>query len=338
MSADVITGPRSTTPGSLELECRTDGTYSRDSPRTDGVRQNRGRTLLSGGFGPRREPVALGRSPENGVSGTWKGALRACGPLSRTFNPVRDINPTRPTPVVNYALIVANVAAFIWMQVAAALVRARLRTRIADAHRCSIPLGEAVHHFHEHVHACEPRAPGRAIIWFLWIFGDNVEDALGHSRYLAFYLGGGIAAAIVQILTNLTNPLPMIGASGAIAAVTGAYMVLYPRAPILVVNPILFTWLWLLGASRGSSLRGSWPAEFFRLEHLLTGVESLHVQASGDHSRPQGGVAVFAHLGGFIAGLIAITPLTRGRDRSPAGTWNGWQPPARSGRGYNGRP
>jgi membrane associated rhomboid family serine protease len=168
-------------------------------------------------------------------------------------------------------------------------------------------------------------------MWFLWIFGDNVEDALGHARYLGFYLGGGVAAALVQVLTNLTATAPMVGASGAIAAVTGAYLVLYPRAPILILNPVPLLWLfWGI-----TLIVPAWivAGEFFVMNAYM-GFQSLQV---ADHAS-EGGVAVFAHLGGFIAGLIAITPLTRGRDRPITDTWNGWQPPARNGRGYNGRP
>ena len=160
---------------------------------------------------------------------------------------------------------------------------------------------------------------------FLWIFGDNVEDALGHARYLAFYLGGGTVAAIVQVATNFSSPLPMVGASGAIAAVTGAYLVLFPRAPVLILNPIPFTWLfwgltWVVPA---------WivVGEFF-LVNLLGSAESLHTQALTNQA-PQGGVAVFAHLGGFLAGLLAILPLTHGRKRTESRKWEGWRPPPR---------
>jgi membrane associated rhomboid family serine protease len=159
-------------------------------------------------------------------------------------------------------------------------------------------------------------------MWFLWIFGDNVEDAMGHLRYLLFYLFGGVVAAVVQMVMTAGSPIPMVGASGAIAAVTGAYMLLYPRAPILVLNPVPLLWLfWGL-----TFVVPAWfvAGEFFVL-NLLTGVQSLSLPDGA----ATGGVAVFAHIGGFIAGLVLVAPLTRGRERAKHRAWEGWRPPAR---------
>jgi len=236
--------------------------------------------------------------------------------------PIRDINPTRTTPVVNYLLIVANVAAFVWMKSLPPWYEpgyGLVPTRIALD-----PLGESFTVLTSmFMHANVAHLVGN--LWFLWIFGDNVEDALGHGRYLGFYLGGGIIAAIVQVATNLSAPVPMVGASGAIAAVTGAYLVLYPRAPILIVNPVPLLWL-VMGLTL---VVPAWVVvgEFFVM-NLLMGVQTLHGQANGEVAH--GGIAVFAHLGGFIAGLLAIRPLSRGRarDRSRAArSWEGWRPP-----------
>src|SRR5262245_58081475 len=141
--------------------------------------------------------------------------------------PIRDINPVRSRPVVNYLLIVANVVAYYWMsrlprwyEPGLGLVPTRL---VAD------PAGEPFTIFSSmFMHANFFHLAGN--MWFLWIFGDNIEDNMGHGRYLGFYLLGGVVAAVAQVFTNLGSPVPMVGASGAIAAVTGAYVVLFPRA------------------------------------------------------------------------------------------------------------
>jgi len=236
--------------------------------------------------------------------------------------PIRDINPVRTTPVVNYLIIAGNVAAYFYMQSLPAWYEpgySLVPTRIVGD-----PPGEVVTVFTSmFMHANLLHLAGN--MWFLWIFGDNVEDALGHWRYLLFYALGGIAAAATQVLTNVASPIPMVGASGAIAAVTGAYMVLYPRAPILIFNPIPLLWL-VMGLTL---VVPAWlvAGEFF-LMNLLTGIQSLHAQAVS--GAPAGGVAFFAHLGGFLAGLLLVTPLHAGRDRHRHQRWDGWRPPPRA--------
>jgi membrane associated rhomboid family serine protease len=131
---------------------------------------------------------------------------------------------------------------------------------------------------------------------FLHVFSDNVEDALGHVRFFFFYLLCGVCAAAAQVLVDPTSVIPMVGASGAIAGVVGAYLVLYPRAPIVTFNSVFFLWF----------VMGMFPVvpawliagEFF-LVNLLQGLGSLGIQV-------QGGVAFFAHLGGFAAGLLLV--------------------------------
>src|SRR5205823_13484691 len=131
---------------------------------------------------------------------------------------------------------------------------------------------------------------------YLWIFGDNVEDRLGHARYALLYLAGGVAAAFAQIAISPGSGVPMLGASGAIAAVLGAYLVLYPRASV-------YTWVPLfLGIVPISAV--VWLALWFVLQ-LLSGVASLGVQSSG-------GVAFFAHVGGFVAGVVLVKLLDPG--------------------------
>ena len=238
--------------------------------------------------------------------------------------PLRDINPIRTTPFVNYLLILGNVAAFVklsslppWYEPGYALVPARV---VAD------PIGESFTILTSmFMHANLAHLAGN--LWFLWIFGDNVEDALGHGRYLSFYLLGGVVAAITQVATSGASPVPMVGASGAIAAVTGAYLVLYPRAPILVMNPVPFFWLFM-----GITLIvPAWivVGEFF-LMNVLMGVQTLGEQALSGGEVAKGGVAVFAHLGGFVAGVLTVKPMSRGREQTRHPAWDGWRPPPRS--------
>lgn len=127
---------------------------------------------------------------------------------------------------------------------------------------------------------------------YLWVFGDNVEDAFGHLRYLVFYLLTGIVASLVQIGFNLTSPVPTVGASGAIAAVMGAYLVMFPRAAIrTVVVLVIFITVTYLPAIL---VIGVW----FVLQ-LVSGIGSLGVP-----TQQTGGVAVWAHIGGLIAGVV----------------------------------
>lgn len=138
---------------------------------------------------------------------------------------------------------------------------------------------------------------------FLWIFGDNVEDALGHVRYLFFYLVCGLGAAAAHIFFNADDLIPAVGASGAIAGVMGAYLVLYPRANIAVVIPFLI----LFGAFYVPAifLIGLW----FLLQ-LMSGIASIGYATGGE-----GGVAWWAHIGGFVVGMLLIT-LFRPQRRS----------------------
>ncbi|HEY8489424.1 MAG TPA: rhomboid family intramembrane serine protease [Dehalococcoidia bacterium] len=130
---------------------------------------------------------------------------------------------------------------------------------------------------------------------FLWIFGDNVEDAMGHVRYLAFYLVTGVAAALAQTAVNPDAQIPSVGASGAIAGVMGAYLVLYPFSSVAVLLPFFFLfWLaWIPAAV----LILAW----FALQ-LFSGVAELGQTAQ----TAQAGVAFWAHIGGFVAGLVLV--------------------------------
>ena len=142
---------------------------------------------------------------------------------------------------------------------------------------------------------------------FLWIFGDNVEDAIGHLRYVVFYLSCGVCAAAAQVFTNLASQAPMVGASGAIAGVLGAYLVLYPRAPITV-----FVGFFLI------SLPAWVVVGFWFLLQLSGGWAALGLDTAS-------GVAFFAHIGGFLAGVLGVRPAMIGRTRLQASRFTGFR-------------
>jgi hypothetical protein len=131
-------------------------------------------------------------------------------------------------------------------------------------------------------------------MWFLWIFGDNVEDVLGHGKFLLFYLLCGIAAALVHILLNPYSRVPTVGASGAIAGVMGAYLVKFPRSRVLTLVPI-FVFLTTIEIPAALML-----LYWFGIQ-LFSGVGSI-----GYSNISRGGVAWFAHVGGFIAGIVLV--------------------------------
>ena len=142
-------------------------------------------------------------------------------------------------------------------------------------------------------------------MWFLWIFGDNIEDYLGHFTYLLFYLVSGFAAAVAHILLNAGSNVPSVGASGAIAGVMGAYFVLYPRARVLMWFPPIFffhlpAWL-VLGL-------------FFM--QFLSGAATSIVETS-----ESGGIAFWAHVGGFVTGMVLIKVLPERPQRYRYAAW-----------------
>jgi membrane associated rhomboid family serine protease len=140
---------------------------------------------------------------------------------------------------------------------------------------------------------------------YLWIFGDNVEDRLGRFRFLLFYLLSGLAAAAAQILSDPHSQIPMVGASGAISGVLGAYLLLYPHAR--VVTLVFFGWLVRVIEIRAVIVLGFWI-----VVQLVSGLLTWGAQV--------GGVAWFAHIGGFVAGLVMVIPLRR---RAEGPEWGG---------------
>jgi membrane associated rhomboid family serine protease len=221
--------------------------------------------------------------------------------------PLRDSVPTRRFPVLTVALIAANFAVWIFYELP------HLNQSVVDAgyfpcevvNDCRAPVGSwwtdaftsmFMHGSWEHI---------LGNMLFLWIFGNNVEDAMGRPRFLAFYLLGGLAATASQTFVTLAfgSPaaarIPNVGASGAIAAVLGAYLVLLPRARVFtLVLPFFFFEI---------------PALFFLgfwfLFQLFVGSQSLVAPEQG------GGIAFFAHIGGFLFGLLLVRAFTAGRER-----------------------
>jgi membrane associated rhomboid family serine protease len=141
-------------------------------------------------------------------------------------------------------------------------------------------------------------------MWFLWIFGDNVEDVLGHGKYLLFYIGCGIAAALVHALLNPYSRLPTVGASGAIAGVMGAYLVKFPHSRILTLVPIIIFFTTF-------EIPAFLMLLYWFFIQIFSGIGSV-----GYSQVSRGGVAWFAHVGGFVAGVVFVYLLgTRERYR-----------------------
>ena len=143
---------------------------------------------------------------------------------------------------------------------------------------------------------------------YLWIFGDNIEDALGHGRFLAFYLLSGVGAAAAQTVTSPTSVIPMIGASGAVSGVLGAYLLLFPYATILTL--VIFGFF-----VRTVHIPAVIVLGFWIVLQLINGW--LTVSASAMGRGEIGGVAWFAHIGGFLAGMVLLLLFRPRTSRRP---------------------
>jgi membrane associated rhomboid family serine protease len=222
--------------------------------------------------------------------------------------PLKDNNPTQITPYVTYALIIANILIFIY-EISlspqalneffrlAAVVPRELSLSFAGV-SVNQPIPEWVTLITaQFLHGGFLHLAGNML--FLWIFGNNVEDKLGHFKYLVFYLACGVLASLTQWFFTQNSNIPSLGASGAIAGVMGAYIIRFPRAEILTVLPlgILFPTIWI-------------PAYFFLgfwfLQQAFYGFASL--ETTTDIARESGGIAYWAHAGGFVFGVI-LAPL-----------------------------
>lgn len=216
--------------------------------------------------------------------------------------PLYDQNPTSSRPVVTPLLIGLNVATFVvsWWLEAQGVTWVSAGYGMVPARLAADPLGEAVKIFT----SMFLHADFMHLLWnmmFLHIFGDNVEDALGKWKFTVFYFVAGFCGALGQMWVSPGSSVPMIGASGAIAGVLGGYLVLFPRAPITLVNPVILLWL-IMGPF---FVLPAWMAVgWWFLGNLMGGLASLGGTGTG--------TAFFAHLGGFAAGLIATRPLMGG--------------------------
>jgi membrane associated rhomboid family serine protease len=222
--------------------------------------------------------------------------------------PIRDQIPTRNVPVINYLLIAANVIAFVFQWLAGPLEETLVYefALIPASFLTNLSIGDITDIFTSmFMHAGLTHIGGNML--YLWIFGDNVEDSMGSGRYLLFYLVGGIVASFTHILTNPGSTIPTVGASGAIAAVLGAYLVLYPQSKVLTIIPLgFFLRMTLVPAS---IVLGMW----FLLQ-FLSGVLSLG-------GPDVGGVAFWAHIGGFVSGMVMAKLFSKRRREEFAVHW-----------------
>jgi membrane associated rhomboid family serine protease len=212
--------------------------------------------------------------------------------------PLKDNVPTRSFPIVTLLLIAANAAVWIFYQLpegvnASALELAYQPCEVNDTCPPGGAMGEdwpITSLTSMFMHGSWLHIIGN--MWFLWVFGDNVEETLGHARFLLFYLISGFAAAAAQVLADPGSAVPMVGASGAIGGVMGAYAVLFPRSRV----DVLFFF--------GFYVRVIPMAAFFMLGYWF--VIQL---VSGSMGGGEGGVAFWAHVGGFAAGAAMVLPL-----------------------------
>ena len=221
--------------------------------------------------------------------------------------PLADHNPRRTTPVINILLIGANVLFFFWeVSLGPDIERTLFGVAFIPARFWYAPIDPrniASMFVSMFLHGGWLHLGGNML--YLWIFGDNIEDRLGHFRYLLFYLLCGIVATLAHAFFNPSSRMPSIGASGAIAGVLGAYILLFPRAQVTTLIPIFF--FITIREIPAFIILGLW----FVLQ-LFVGVASLGV-AEGN----AGGVAYFAHIGGFVAGMVLIALMGGMRRRAP---------------------
>ena len=236
--------------------------------------------------------------------------------------PLRDDVASQSVPVVTIGLIVVNVLVYLYEASLGAGGRDAIGPGAAEAFvvefgvtpcrlsgACAVVddfPGPVVTLFTSmFMHSLNPlHVVGNMV--FLWIFGDNVEDTLGHGRFLVFYLLAGVGAAITQTLSAPRSAVPMIGASGAISAVLGAYVLLFPYATILTL--VGFASFWRFVHIPAMAMIGFWV-----VMQLLFGYLTVSASTRGAES---GGVAWFAHIGGFLAGgvlLFLLRPRTNAR-------------------------
>jgi membrane associated rhomboid family serine protease len=230
--------------------------------------------------------------------------------------PYRDENKTQRPAIVTGTIIALNILSWLVVQGAGAtyplaesvcnlgLIPGELtqslppgtRFPMGDGLVCSTDPGRQISHLitSMFLHGSWMHLLGN--MWFLWIFGNNVEDSMGHSRFVVFYFLCGLAAAFAQIVASPSSPIPMVGASGAISGVMGGYLVLYPRVRVFAILPLGFFFTTI--AVPAWVMLGYW--------FVIQFVSGL-VSFGGD----KGGVAFWAHIGGFVAGVVFIKLFAR---------------------------
>lgn len=242
--------------------------------------------------------------------------------------PIRDDNPQILTPYATYAIVIINVAAWVFLQGLGTepslsgsicqfgLIPGELLQQVASGSKISLGpqticiLGDTAAWqttlTSMFMHGSWMHIIGN--MWFLWIFGDNVEDAMGHGRFVLFYILCGLAAAAAQVMADPASSIPMVGASGAIGGVMGAYVLLYPRVHVhMLFILVIFVTTFAVPAYL---MLGYWF-----LVQLLSGVAANGAQG--------GGVAFWAHIGGFVAGGILVY-LFRDMNLLARHPYHGW--------------
>jgi membrane associated rhomboid family serine protease len=217
--------------------------------------------------------------------------------------PLRDVIPSRTSPYVTVTIIVLNALAWFYE-----VSMPREQLSLFLQHYGVVPAAFSVSSLFTSMflHGSWSHAIGN--LWYLWIFGDNVEDRMGHVRFAVFYLVCGVAAAFGQMFMDPDSTLPMIGASGAIAGVMGGYFVLYPHSRVLTLIPLIIYWeiielpaLMLLG--------------FWFLMQLFSAGAIAATASTG------GGVAFMAHVAGFVIGAIGVFAFRK--RQPPNASWEG---------------
>jgi membrane associated rhomboid family serine protease len=230
--------------------------------------------------------------------------------------PVRDDQPRFSTPYVTYFLVGLNLLVFLFEASLTArgfkillfqlgMIPANITGLLSGSHKMGVATAFLPTVTSMFLHGSWMHVIGN--MWFLWIFGDNIEDYLGHFKYLLFYLLSGLGAAFAQVLLTPHSSVPTVGASGAIAGVLGAYFLLYPKAKVLVWFPIFFlfylpAWVTL----------GYW----FAMQFVSGAATSL-----ASYSDTRGGVAFWAHVGGFLVGIVLIKIFPERPRRYRYGAW-----------------
>lgn len=202
--------------------------------------------------------------------------------------PYRDTNPSHRVPIVTVGLIAVNLLAFLWeWSLGERLEPMLYQLAVVPSEGFRLPsyfYSMFLHGGLFHVFSN---------MWWLWIFGDNIEDRLGHLHFLIFYLACGFLAGVVHTVFNLHSALPAVGASGAVAGVLGAYLILFPQARIQTLIPFFFYYEIV-------ELPAVIVLGFWFLAQFLNGTAAIAVTSSA------GGVAWWAHIGGFLAGIALL--------------------------------